>query len=193
MNNKTSKASISTPQTVKLYGCVFKLCTWHFVSFAVSWLNFCIGLTNIQVTTSTGKNFLYENSSTEGIVVPARSRLQTWLGAGYWRLSNKWATAWQNQQNDLCTQSRNGSTWASSQSDQSLLCALRVAKDPNLVQMDSEDSDQTGRMPRLILVLAAVQVILLVLSDSGSKMNTTGLTICGQSTWFLLGKMLTDT
>ena len=33
---------------------------------------------------------------------------------------------------------------------ESSLCAQWVAKDPNFLQTDSEDSDQTGRMPRLI-------------------------------------------
>ena len=32
--------------------------------------------------------------------------------------------------------------------------AIWVAKDPNQLHADSEDSDQTGRMPRLIFVLA---------------------------------------
>ena len=36
------------------------------------------------------------------------------------------------------------------QSDQSLLRTLSVAKDPVLLHVDSEDSDQTVRMPRLI-------------------------------------------
>ena len=31
-----------------------------------------------------------------------------------------------------------------------LRCAQWVAKDPSFLQADSEDSDQTGRMPRLI-------------------------------------------
>ena len=33
---------------------------------------------------------------------------------------NKWATSWQNQQNDLCAQQGLRSAWASTQSDQSL-------------------------------------------------------------------------
>ena len=33
-----------------------------------------------------------------------------------------WAASWQNQQNDLCTQRRLRSAWASTQSDQSLCC-----------------------------------------------------------------------
>ena len=35
---------------------------------------------------------------------------------------NKWATSWQNQQNDLCAQWQLRSAWASAQSDQSLCC-----------------------------------------------------------------------
>ena len=35
-------------------------------------------------------------------------------------------------------------------SSESLLCAQWVAKDPSFFHADSEDSDQTGRMPRLI-------------------------------------------
>ena len=38
------------------------------------------------------------------------------------------------------------------QSDQSLLCALWIAKDPRFLHADNEDSDQTGWMPRLIWV-----------------------------------------
>ena len=35
---------------------------------------------------------------------------------------NSWAWARQNQQNDMCTQWRHRSAWASAQSDQSLRC-----------------------------------------------------------------------
>ena len=37
---------------------------------------------------------------------------------------------------------------------ESSLCAPWVAKDPSFLHADSEDSDQTGRMPRLIWVFA---------------------------------------
>ena len=47
-----------------------------------------------------------------------------------------------------------------------LLGAQLVAKDPRFLHADSEDSDQTGRMPRLIF--AGRTVILLVLSWGGS-------------------------
>ena len=35
-------------------------------------------------------------------------------------------------------------------SDQSLLCAQWVVKDPSFLHVDREDSDQTGQMPSLI-------------------------------------------
>ena len=76
------------------------------------------------------------------------------------------------------------SAWASTQSDQYTLCALWVAKDPSFLHADSEDSDQTGRMPRLIWVFAGYTLILLVLSCHGSnefKIRT------GQCGWGLLG------
>ena len=49
-----------------------------------------------------------------------------------------------------------------------LLCAEWVAKDPSFLHANSEDSDQTGRMPRLIWVFAGCTLTLLVLSCRGS-------------------------
>ena len=43
-----------------------------------------------------------------------------------------------------------------------------VAMDPRFLHADSEDADQTGRMPRLIWVFAEHTVTLLVLSCRGS-------------------------
>ena len=51
---------------------------------------------------------------------------------------------------------------------ESSLCAQCVAKDPSFLHADSEDSDQTGWMPRLIWVSAGRTVILLVLSCRSS-------------------------
>ena len=51
---------------------------------------------------------------------------------------------------------------------ESSLCAQWVAKDPTFLHADSKDSDQTGRMPRLIWVFAGHTLILLVLSCRGS-------------------------
>ena len=65
-----------------------------------------------------------------------------------------WAAARQNQQNTMCAQRNLRSAWSSTWSDQSPLCAQWVAKDPTFLHADSEDSDRTGRMPRLIWVLA---------------------------------------
>ena len=70
-----------------------------------------------------------------------------------------WAASWQNQQ---CG-------WAPNEdSDQSSLCAQWVAKGPSLLHADSEASDQTGRMHRLIWVFAGRTLTLLVLSRGGS-------------------------
>ena len=48
------------------------------------------------------------------------------------------------------------------------LWAQWVAKDPSFLHADSEDSGQTGRMPRLIWVFAGLTLTLLVLSRGGS-------------------------
>ena len=63
---------------------------------------------------------------------------------------NKWAAAWQNLQKWLCQISLGFRPVCS----ESSLCAQWVAKDPSFLHADSEDSDQTGRMPRLIWVFA---------------------------------------
>ena len=68
-----------------------------------------------------------------------------------------------------CAQRRLRSAWASAQSDQSSLCAQWVAKDPRFLHADSEDSHQTGRMPRLIWVFAGRTTILLILWMSWLK------------------------
>ena len=51
---------------------------------------------------------------------------------------------------------------------ESSLCAQWVAKDPSFLHADSENSDQTGRMPKLIWVFVGRTFILLVLSCRGS-------------------------
>ena len=52
--------------------------------------------------------------------------------------------AWQNQQNDLCTQRRLRLAWASSKSDQSSLSAWRRFGSSATHKEHSEDTDQTG-------------------------------------------------
>ena len=51
---------------------------------------------------------------------------------------------------------------------ESSLCAQCVAKDRKFLHADSEDSNQTGRMPRLIYIFAGRTATLLVLSCRGS-------------------------
>ena len=58
--------------------------------------------------------------------------------------TNKW----------LCAQQRQISLDIHPDWSESSLCALWVAKDPSFLHADSEDTDQTGRMPRLIWILA---------------------------------------
>ena len=77
----------------------------------------------------------------------------------------------------LCAQQRLRSAWASTQSDQSSPCAQWVAKDTSFLHADSEDSDQTGRMHRLIWVFAGRKIILLVLSRGGSFLILQMLTV----------------
>ena len=61
-------------------------------------------------------------------------------------------TGWQS---DLCTQQRLRSAWVSAQNDQeSSLCSLQIAKDLKPLLVDSDGSDQTGQIPRLIWVFA---------------------------------------
>ena len=75
-----------------------------------------------------------------------------------------WAMTWQNQQNE-CVPSKDSDQPGS---DQSSLHVQWVAKGPRFLHVDSKDSGQTGRIPRLIWVFAGCTVTLLVLSCRGS-------------------------
>ena len=68
----------------------------------------------------------------------------------------------------LCAQRRQISLGIRPVWSASSMCAQWVAKDPRFLHADSEDSDKTGRMPRLIWVFAGCTVTLLVLSCHGS-------------------------
>ena len=69
-----------------------------------------------------------------------------------WSLKCIRVAAWQNQQNDLCAQRRLWSVWA----DGIRVFAVRMKKHWILSYQitHSKDSDQTGRMPRLVWVFA---------------------------------------
>ena len=117
-------------------------------------------LTHICLGPQIFRKFLFP-----GVILPCPHWVKTLIGA----LQPKaiWAATWQNQQNEYAP---------SQDSDQpgrieSSLCPQWIAKDPRFLQADSEDSDQTRRMPRLIWVFAVRTVILLVLSCRGSYNN----------------------
>ena len=94
------------------------------------------------------------------LMITLNNRLQPQSGEG------KWAASWQNQQSGMCAQRRLRSAWPDSS-----LCAQWVDKDPSFLHADSEDSDQTGRMPRLIWVFAGRTATLLVFSWGGLISN----------------------
>ena len=87
-----------------------------------------------------------------------------WLGAQR-RLRSAWASAQYDQSLRCKTQISLGicSVWS-----ESLLSAWRNLGTLATHWAQSEDSDQTGRMPRLIWVFAGRTLILLVLSCRGS-------------------------
>ena len=87
----------------------------------------------------------------------------------------------------LCAKRRLRSAWASAQSDQSSLWARWVAKDSSFLHAHREDSDQTGRMPRLICLRWA-HIILLVLTCCGS--NVYPFMLSGLFYPFNLGKSI---
>ena len=70
---------------------------------------------------------------------------------------------------------------------ESSMCAQWVARDPSFFHADSEDSDQTGPMPRLVWVFAGCTVILLALSWGGSFTFTClhELLKLGVNIWYL--------
>ena len=81
----------------------------------------------------------------------------------------KWDAIWQPTK-WVCAQRRLRSGWASAQSDKSLRCPHEETLGSLATRWGhSEDSDQTGWMPRLIWVFAGCTLTLLVLSCRGSK------------------------
>ena len=136
--------------------------TWNVLHFAVTAFIFCVGTASVKCYVEMYLFNFYILLSTKDLQVYGPV-LIVWLSwnnthlystfGSEWRLYN-WATSWQNQQTDLCAQRRLRSAWASAQSDQSSLCAQWVAKDPNFLYAERKDSDQNGRMPRLIWVFA---------------------------------------
>ena len=68
-----------------------------------------------------------------------------------------WTASWQNQQNGMCAQRKLRSAWASAESHQSSLSSLSAWRKLGSLAThwaNGKDSDQAGRMPRLIWVFA---------------------------------------
>ena len=80
----------------------------------------------------------------------ASRRIASWLSPFMCNFIYIWASAWQNLQNCMCAQRRQISLGIRPVWSESSLGAQWVAKDPSFLHAESEDSDQTGRMPGLI-------------------------------------------
>ena len=84
-----------------------------------------------------------------------------------YKLKQIWATTWQNQQNQ-CAPSEDSDQHGRPGWSESSLSAWRKLGSLATHLAHSEDSDQTGRMPRLIWVFTGRTLTLLVLSCRGS-------------------------
>ena len=122
-----------------------------------------------SLTTNHGKNELPHDKTNKVSVRSAKTQISLGIrpvwsesSLSIWRKVGSLATVW----------------------SEFLLCAQWVAKDPTFLHTDSEDSDQTGRMPRLIWVFVGRTTALLVLSWGGSNVfNTAFISIGIESKW----------
>ena len=85
--------------------------------------------------------------------------------------SNFVGTTWQNQQNECAPSEDQISLGICPVWSESSQCTQWIAEDPRFPHADSEDSDQTGWMPRLIWVFAGHTAILLAQHDKTNKMS----------------------
>ena len=84
---------------------------------------------------------------------------------------NKWAAAWQNQQNDLCAQQRLRIALASTQSRQSLGCALTgQLRTQAFFMRTTKTLIRLGKCPGWSESSLGAQATLLVLSCGGSDL-----------------------
>ena len=81
-------------------------------------------------------------------------------------MKGNWAASCQNQQNDCASSEDSDQPGLPQVLSKSSLCAQCVAKGQSFLHADSEDSDQSGRMPRLIGVFAGRTVTLLVCHEA---------------------------
>ena len=73
---------------------------------------------------------------------------------------------------------------------ESSLCAQWVVKDPSFLHADSEDSDQTGRMPRLICLRWAHMPFCLFCHEAAHKSVRF---VCGLSFQILVDELISPT
>ena len=111
----------------------------HWAHWSFSW--FCRALAHfwiipLEIFRLSRITFYGKYPHTEGLAHINLSRLMT--------KSTKWLRPAKTQIN-LCIRP----VWS-----ESLVCTQWVAKDPSFLHADSEDTDQTGQMPRLIWVFA---------------------------------------
>ena len=92
------------------------------------------------------------------------------LASTFGRFVFKWATARLTQQNDMCTQRRLRSAWASTQSAQSLRCPHEDTLSPKLpIECTAKTLIRMGKCSGWSASSLGTQVILLVLSCCGSN------------------------
>ena len=91
------------------------------------------------------------------------------LTCGQFVSKSKWARAWQNKQNYLCTHLKLTSAWASTQSDQSLLSAGRRFGSLATHKAHREDWSDWAEGQGWSDSLLGAQVIVLVLPCFGSN------------------------
>ena len=88
------------------------------------------------------------------VVTNSRRQVFSWLGSdgtsGSFRQTATWSASWQTNKMTVRPTKTQISLGIRPVWSESLLCAQWVAKDTSFLHVDSEDSDQTGRMPRLI-------------------------------------------
>ena len=90
--------------------------------------------------------------------------LKYYLVVYLYLLRQKWAASWQHQQNGTKFETGIRPVWS-----EPSLSAWKKLESLATHWAHSEDSDPTGRMPRLIWVFAGCTVILMVLSWGGSN------------------------
>ena len=104
------------------------------------------------------------------------SSVHFWNIEHYWI----WASAWQKptkeHESPAQTLIRLGirPVWS-----EASLCAQWVVKDPSFLHADSEDSDQTGRMPRLSWVFAGICHFVGLSCAGSQRAAKTLIALCG--------------